>query len=37
VFQKDLGADTARAVEAISRFDPDGTWTAITPEATPAG
>jgi hypothetical protein len=37
VFQKDLGADTARAVEAISRFDPDGTWTAITPEATPTG
>jgi len=31
VFQKDLGADTATAVESIQAFDPDGTWTAIAP------
>jgi len=33
VFQKDLGEDTATAVEAIQTFDPDGTWTAIVPES----
>jgi len=31
VFQKDLGEDTAVAVESISAFDPDSSWTAITP------
>jgi hypothetical protein len=31
VFQKDLGDDTAVAVESIQAFDPDSTWTAITP------
>jgi hypothetical protein len=38
VFQKDLGEDTAKIVETIQRFDPDSTWTAITPPAaeTPA-
>ena len=29
VFQKDLGEDTATAVESIQRFDPDVSWTAI--------
>ena len=33
VFQKDLGEDTAIAVESIQSFDPDGTWTAIAPPA----
>ena len=33
VFQKDLGEDTATAVEAIKLFDPDGSWTAIAPPA----
>jgi len=33
VFQKDLGEDTAKAVEAIQGFDPDGSWTAIAPPA----
>jgi hypothetical protein len=32
VFQKDLGEDTATAVEAIEAFDPDGTWTAVAPQ-----
>jgi len=38
VFQKDLGDDTATAVEAIQAFDPDGSWTAVAPpaEASPA-
>jgi hypothetical protein len=31
VFQRDLGEDTATAVEAIKAFDPDGSWTAIVP------
>jgi hypothetical protein len=33
VFQKDLGEDTAIAVESIQVFDPDSTWTAIAPPA----
>ena len=33
VFQKDLGEDTATAVESIQAFDPDSTWTAIVPAA----
>ena len=36
VFQKDLGEDTATAVESIQVFDPDGSWTAIAPESEPA-
>ena len=32
VFQKDLGEDTAAAVELIQSFDPDSSWTAITPD-----
>jgi hypothetical protein len=31
VFQKDLGEDTAKAVESIQSFDPDSSWTAIAP------
>ena len=30
VFQKDLGEDTAAAVEEIEAFDPDGSWVAVT-------
>jgi hypothetical protein len=33
VFQKDLGEDTATAVEGIQSFDPDSSWTAIAPPA----
>jgi hypothetical protein len=33
VFQKDLGEDTATAVESIQTFDPDSSWTAIAPPA----
>ena len=33
VFQKDLGEETATAVESIKAFDPDSTWTAIAPPA----
>jgi Protein of unknown function (DUF2950) len=33
VFQKDLGEDTATAVEAIQSFDPDSSWVAIAPDA----
>jgi len=29
VFQKDLGDDTATAVEAIQDFDPDSSWTKV--------
>jgi len=32
VFQKDLGEDTATAVESIQAFDPDSSWTAIVPD-----
>jgi hypothetical protein len=32
VFQKDLGEDTATAVDAIQSFDPDSSWTAVTPQ-----
>lgn len=35
VFQKDLGEDTATAVEAIQSFDPDSSWTAIVPAEEP--
>jgi hypothetical protein len=33
VFQKDLGEDTAATVESIQVFDPDSSWTALTPPA----
>lgn len=33
VFQKDLGEDTATAVESIQSFDPDSSWIAITEDA----
>jgi hypothetical protein len=34
VFQKDLGEDTATAVEQLQRFDPDSSWIAVvTPPA----
>jgi hypothetical protein len=33
VFQKDLGEDTAAAVERIQKFDPDQTWLAVVPPA----
>jgi hypothetical protein len=33
VFQKDLGDDTAAAVESIQAFDPDSSWTAVAPPA----
>ena len=29
VYQKDLGEDTADAVQAIESFDPDASWTAV--------
>jgi hypothetical protein len=32
VFQKDLGEDTATAVESIQKFDPDSSWIAVTPQ-----
>jgi hypothetical protein len=32
VFQKDLGEDTATAVESIEAFDPDRSWIAIAPD-----
>ncbi len=32
VFQKDLGEETATAVESIQAFDPDSSWTAVTEE-----
>ena len=31
VFQKDLGEETATAVESIQSFDPDSSWIAIAP------
>ena len=38
VFQKDLGEDTATAVQAIQAFDPDSSWVAVAPpEEAPAG
>jgi hypothetical protein len=32
VYQKDLGEDTATAVEAIQDFNPDGSWTKVAEE-----
>jgi len=31
VFQKDLGEDTATAVDSVQTFDPDSSWTAVVP------
>ncbi len=36
VFQKDLGEDTASVVATIKLFDPDASWTALTPPAADA-
>jgi hypothetical protein len=36
VFQKDLGEDTATAAQAINKFDPDSSWTAIVSPEEPA-
>ena len=30
VFQKDLGEDTAAAAAAMTSFDPDSSWVAVT-------
>lgn len=32
VYQKDLGKNTGEAAQAITVFDPDGTWTAVKKE-----
>ncbi|HEX4508349.1 MAG TPA: DUF2950 family protein, partial [Alphaproteobacteria bacterium] len=32
VFQKDLGPNTATAAKAMTRFDPDITWTRVSVE-----
>jgi hypothetical protein len=32
VYQKDLGEDTATAVEAIKAFDPDDSWKPVPPQ-----
>ena len=32
IFQKDLGAQTAEAAKAITTYDPDSSWTELTPE-----
>jgi hypothetical protein len=32
VYQKDLGADTAKQAAAITRFDPGDGWTAVSPQ-----
>jgi hypothetical protein len=32
VFEKDLGPDTAKLAGAITRYDPDSSWTAVTPK-----
>ena len=36
VFQKDLGEHTSKAVNDIKSFDPDSSWTAITPDESDA-
>jgi hypothetical protein len=37
VFQKDLGANTAAAADAIKTFNPDDTWRRIDADAAAAG
>jgi Protein of unknown function (DUF2950) len=32
VWQRDLGADTARTAKSIQQFNPDNSWTPIAPE-----
>jgi hypothetical protein len=32
VWQRDLGADTTKAAEAIDQFNPDDSWTPLAPE-----
>ena len=31
LFQKDLGPDTAKLVEAMTEYDPDKTWGLVKP------
>ena len=33
VYQKDLGSDTAKLVDAMESFDPDSTWTVVKDSA----
>ena len=37
VFQKDLGEDTATAVDALQSFDPDGSWSQVQEAPTESG
>jgi hypothetical protein len=32
VYQKDLGPDTEALAKAITKFDPDDSWTRVEPE-----
>ena len=32
LYQKDLGPDTAKIVEAMTRYDPDSSWTEVPEE-----
>ena len=32
IYQKDLGPDTAKLAEAITRYDPDASWTEVVEE-----
>lgn len=35
IYQKDLGQHTAKIAEAMTRYDPDGSWTEVGEEALP--
>ena len=35
VVQKDLGPDTSKIAEEMTRYDPDSTWEEAEPEAAP--
>jgi hypothetical protein len=35
IYQKDLGPDTASIAEAMTRYDPDGSWTEVEEEPLP--
>ncbi|MEK0084415.1 DUF2950 domain-containing protein [Benzoatithermus flavus] len=35
LYQKDLGPDTTRIAEAMTRYDPDASWTAVAEEGAP--
>ena len=37
VWQRDLGADTAKAAAAIDQFNPDDSWTPLAPEVVTVG